>query len=128
MPRNIRNEAVSQLAEKLAARRQVTKTDAVRMAPENELRRLDEAVPLCERVRSLQDRVLSRPTTGVATPDVCRCIRVCRDPSNRHPIGCALGLTPTISSGPGFFLEPAQGPEGGAGGNAPSIHCPRLEA
>ena len=53
MPRNIRNEAVSQLAEKLAARRQVTKTDAVRMAPENELRRLDEAVPLRERVRSL---------------------------------------------------------------------------
>ena len=65
MPRNIRNEAVSQLAEKLAARRQVTKTDAVRMAPENELRRLDEAVPLRERVRSLQDRVLSRPTPGL---------------------------------------------------------------
>jgi antitoxin VapB len=35
------------------------------MALENELRRLDEAVPLCERVRSLQDRVLSRPTTGL---------------------------------------------------------------
>jgi antitoxin VapB len=35
------------------------------MAPENELRRLDEAVPLRERVRSLQDRVLSRPTTGL---------------------------------------------------------------
>ncbi len=65
MPRNIRNEAVNQLAEKLAARRQVSKTDAVRMAPENELRRLDEAVPLRERMRSLQDRVLSRPTTGL---------------------------------------------------------------
>ena len=65
MPQNIRNEAVNQLAEKLAARRQVSKTDAVRMAPENELRRLDEAVPLRERMRSLQDRVLSRPTTGL---------------------------------------------------------------
>ena len=65
MPLNIRNEAVNQLAEKLAARRHVNKTDAVRMAPENELRRLDEAVPLRERVRSLQDRVLSRPTTGL---------------------------------------------------------------
>ena len=65
MPRNIRNEAVNQLAEKLAARRHMNKTDAVRMAPENELRRLDEAVPLRERVRSLQDRVLSRPTTGL---------------------------------------------------------------
>ena len=65
MPLNIRNEAVSQLAEKLAARRHVNKTDAVRMALENELRRLDEAVPLRERVRSLQDRVLSRPSTGL---------------------------------------------------------------
>ena len=65
MPLNIRNEAVNQLAEKLAARRHVNKTDAVRMALENELRRLDEAVPLRERVRSLQDRVLSRPTTGL---------------------------------------------------------------
>ncbi len=65
MPLNIRNEAVNQLAEKLAARRHVNKTDAVRMALENELRRLDEAVPLRERVRSLQDRVLSRPATGL---------------------------------------------------------------
>ena len=65
MPLNIRNEAVNQLAEKLAARRHVNKTDAVRMALENELRRLDEAVPLRERVRFLQDRVLSRPTTGL---------------------------------------------------------------
>jgi antitoxin VapB len=65
MPLNIRNEAVNQLAEKLAARRHVNKTDAVRMALENELRRLDEAVPLRERVRFLQDRVLSRPSTGL---------------------------------------------------------------
>ena len=61
----IRNEAVNQLAEKLAARRHVNKTDAVRMALENELRRLDEAVPLRERVRYLQDRVLSRRSTGL---------------------------------------------------------------
>ena len=65
MPLNIRNEAVNQLAEKLAARRHMNKTDAVRMALENELRRLDEAVPLRERVRFLQDRVLSRPSTGL---------------------------------------------------------------
>ena len=65
MPLNIRNEAVNQLAEKLAARRHVNKTDAVRMALENELRRLDEAVPLRERVRYLQDRVLSRRSTGL---------------------------------------------------------------
>lgn len=65
MPLNIRNEAVNQLAGKLAARKHMTKTDAVRAALENELRRLDEAVPLKERLRPLQDRVLSRPATGL---------------------------------------------------------------
>ena len=61
MPLNIRNEAVNQLAERLAAR----KTDAVRMALENEFRRLDEALPLRERLRPLQERVQRRPTTGL---------------------------------------------------------------
>ena len=65
MPLNIRSEAVNQLAEKLAARKHTSKTDAVRMALENELRRLDEAVPLRERLRPLQDRVLRRPATGL---------------------------------------------------------------
>ena len=32
---------------------------------ENELRRLDEAVPLRDRLRQLQQRVLSRPATGL---------------------------------------------------------------
>jgi len=58
---NIRSETVNQLAEKLAAR--ARKTDAVRMVLENELHRLDEAVPLRERLRPLQERVLSRPST-----------------------------------------------------------------
>jgi antitoxin VapB len=65
IPLNIRNEVVSQLAERLAARRQINKTDAVRIALENELRRLDEAVPLRDRLRPLQQRVLSRPATGL---------------------------------------------------------------
>jgi antitoxin VapB len=65
MPLNIRSAIVNQLAERLAARRQVNKTDAVRIALENELRRLDEAVPLRDRLRVLQQRVLSRPTTGM---------------------------------------------------------------
>jgi antitoxin VapB len=65
MPLNIRSETVNQLAEKLAARKRVNKTDAVRMALENELRRLDEAVPLRDRLRPLQERVLSRPATGL---------------------------------------------------------------
>ncbi len=60
MPLNIRSEAVNQLAEKLAARARTNKTDAVRIALENELRRLDQAMPLRERLRPLQERVLSR--------------------------------------------------------------------
>jgi antitoxin VapB len=64
VPLNIRSEIVSQLAERLAARKGVNKTDAVRTALENELRRLDEAMPLRDRLRSLQERVLSRPATG----------------------------------------------------------------
>ena len=65
VPLNIRSEIVNQLAERLAARRQVSKTDAVRIALQNELRRLDEAVPLRDRVRPLQQRVLSPPATGL---------------------------------------------------------------
>ena len=65
MPLNIRSEIVNQLADRLAARKRTNKTDAVRTALENELRRLDEAEPLRDRLRPLQDRVLSRPATGL---------------------------------------------------------------
>jgi antitoxin VapB len=65
MPLNIRNEAVNRLAEKLAARKRLNKTAAVKLALENELRRIEEAKPLRERLRSLQDRVLARPATGL---------------------------------------------------------------
>jgi antitoxin VapB len=64
MPLNIRNEQVNRLAEKLAQRRRVNKTEAVKSALENELRRLEEAVPLRERLKPLQKRVLARPATG----------------------------------------------------------------
>jgi len=67
MPLNIRSEAVNQLAERLAVRTRMNKTDAVRIALEHELQRLDEAVPLRERLRPLQDRVMSRPATGLET-------------------------------------------------------------
>jgi len=65
VPLNIRSEEVNRLAERLAARKRVTKTHAVKLALENELRRLDEALPLKERLRPLQDRVLARPATGL---------------------------------------------------------------
>ena len=66
MPLNVRSEEVNQLAEKLAARKRINKTEAVKLALENELRRLDEALPLRERLRPLQRRVLARPATGLA--------------------------------------------------------------
>lgn len=65
MPLNIRNEEVNQLAEKLATRKHINKTEAVKLALKNELRRLDEALPLRERLRPIQDRVLARPATGL---------------------------------------------------------------
>jgi antitoxin VapB len=64
VPLNIRNEAVNQLAEQLAARTHLNKTDAVKLALENELRRIDQAKPLRERLRPLQERILARPATG----------------------------------------------------------------
>lgn len=66
MALNIRNDEVNRLAEKLAARKRLNKTDAVKLALENELRRLDEALPLKERLRSLQGRMRKRPATGLA--------------------------------------------------------------
>jgi antitoxin VapB len=65
MPLNIRNEAVNQLAKKLAARKHMNKTDAVKLALENELRRMGEALPLRERLRPIQKRVLARPASGL---------------------------------------------------------------
>ena len=65
MPLNIRNEAVNQLAKKLAALRRINKTDAVKLALENDLRRIDQAIPLRERLRTLQDRIRARPATGL---------------------------------------------------------------
>jgi antitoxin VapB len=65
MPLNIRNEDVNRLAETLATRTKSNKTDAVKRALENELRRLDEALPLRERLRPLQDSILARKPTGL---------------------------------------------------------------
>jgi len=66
MPLNIRNEDVNQLAEKLAKVKRTTKTEAVRLALENELHRATQAVPLRERLRPLQQRIMARPSTGLA--------------------------------------------------------------
>lgn len=65
MPLNIRSEEVNRLAEKLADRTHLNKTEAVKLALRNELRRMDEAVPLRERLRPIQERIMARPVTGL---------------------------------------------------------------
>lgn len=65
MPLNIRSDEVNRLAEKLATRRRITKTEAVRIALRNELQREEDAVPLRERLRPLQARIAARPATGL---------------------------------------------------------------
>jgi len=65
MPLNIRSDAVNHLAEALAARTGTNKTEAVARALRNELQRLDDAMPLRERIRPIQTRIMSRPATGL---------------------------------------------------------------
>jgi len=61
----IRNRRVVELAAKLAATRRTTKTEAVLHALENELARVEGEKSLAERLKPLQDRVMSRPPTGL---------------------------------------------------------------
>ncbi|SEG30687.1 hypothetical protein SAMN04488144_11397 [Methylobacterium sp. 190mf] len=66
MPLNIRSEEVNQLAEKLASRAGVSKTEAVRLALTNELARRDaERETFLERVTQIQERLASYPSTGL---------------------------------------------------------------
>ena len=65
MPLNIRSEDVNRLAEILARRMRLSKTEAVKLALENELHRQDQQVPLRERLRPIQERIRKRPATGL---------------------------------------------------------------
>ena len=56
MPLNIRSEAVNQLAEKLASRAGVSKTEAVRIALENELQR--RAEPLADFLEKIRPHLI----------------------------------------------------------------------
>jgi antitoxin VapB len=61
----IRNRRVVELAAKLAAVRRSTKTEAVLRALENEFARIDGEKSLAERLKPIQDRVMSRPAAGL---------------------------------------------------------------
>ncbi len=65
MPLNIRSEEVNRLAEALAVRTRTSKTEAVRLALVGELHRLDEAVPLHEKIDAIRKRIIAHGTTGL---------------------------------------------------------------
>jgi len=70
MPLYIKDDLTAGLVAELAARRKISKQAAVRQAVEAALdsmnRSLTSAVPLRDRIRPLQARVLAAPTTGLA--------------------------------------------------------------
>jgi len=66
MPLNIRSDEVNRLAARLAARKRVSKTDAVRIALENELRRVEDEVPLWERLKPLRAKIAAYPDSDLA--------------------------------------------------------------
>jgi antitoxin VapB len=65
MPLNIRSDRVDTLAGELASRRGVTKTEAVRQALEETLRRDNDNLTLRERIKVIQDRIAARGSTGL---------------------------------------------------------------
>ncbi len=65
MPLNIRSDEVNMLAERLATRRHLSKTAAVKLALENELANDDAKLPLRERLRDLQAEVRAMGRTGL---------------------------------------------------------------
>lgn len=65
MPLNIRSREVDELASRLASCLGTSKTEAVRRALEHELQRVTPGSSMEERIRAIQQRVLSRPATGL---------------------------------------------------------------
>jgi antitoxin VapB len=65
VPLNIRSDEVNVLAEQLAGLRKVTKTEAVRQALKEAVKRENDNVPFMERIKAIQDRIASYPETGL---------------------------------------------------------------
>jgi len=65
MSLDIHDPETEQLVHTLAARRGLSSDEAIKLAVGNELRREAETQSLWKRIRPIQDRVLSRPATGL---------------------------------------------------------------
>jgi antitoxin VapB len=64
MPVYIRDEATNRLVRKLAQRKRIGLTEAVKLAVQNELRREEEAVPLRDRIAAIRRTIVRRSRTG----------------------------------------------------------------
>ena len=62
---HIRDAETDTLVRRLARKRGCGLTEAVKQAVDAELRREEETIPLRDRIRALQDEVLSHPSTGL---------------------------------------------------------------
>ena len=62
----IADERVDRLAEKLATLNHSSKTEAVRVALENELARFEAAHTLAEKIQPILDRLDKMPRTGLS--------------------------------------------------------------
>jgi antitoxin VapB len=65
MPLNIRSDEVNELAEELAVRRSLSKTEAVRQALAEAIKRDNDNLTFQERIKIIQDRIASYPSTGL---------------------------------------------------------------
>ena len=62
---HVRDAQTDTMVRELARKRGVGITDAIKIAVKAELKRDEDAVPFRERIRRIQEEVLSRPATGL---------------------------------------------------------------
>ena len=62
---HVRDAQTDAMVRELARKRGVGITDAIKIAVKAELKRDEDAMPLRERIRRIQEEVLSRPATGL---------------------------------------------------------------
>jgi antitoxin VapB len=61
---HIRDQKTSRAVRELAARKGISLTEAVKLAVSNELHRMDEEIPLWDRLASIRAEIRSWPDTG----------------------------------------------------------------
>lgn len=62
---SVRDEATDKAVRALSERLGAGLTETIYRAVTNEMRRLDDSIPLKDRVRAIQDRIKTYPSTGL---------------------------------------------------------------